>query len=101
MGDLNFTLADWSTHQNPIEDENDALDVLEQLNLTQRNNKATHGSKKLDVIFSNLFLEPELATDFEKFFSISDHRALSFEPELRSDHPQPIFDCYHSFGSAD
>ena len=62
---------------------------------------STHGSKILDVIFSNTFLEPELATDLEKVFSISDQRALSYEPELGCNHPKPIFDGYHSFGSAD
>ena len=100
-GDLNCPLEDWSPQQSPIEDENVAFDVLEHVNITQGNNKATHGSKMLDVIFSNKFLEPEVATDFEKVFSISDHRALIFEPELGCDHLKPIYDCCHSFGAAD
>ena len=91
---------DWFTQQSPIEDENVAIDVLEHVNITQANIKATHGSKLLDVIFSNKFLEPEVAADFEKEFSISDHRALIFETELVYDHPKPIDGCCHSFGNA-
>ena len=64
-GDLNFPLVDWFAHQSPIEEQSDALGVLKQLNLTQRYNKETQGSKILDVIFFNMFLKPELATDFE------------------------------------
>ena len=95
-----FPLADWSLHESPTEDENNAIDVLEKLNLTQRNKKPMLGSKILDVIFSKMFLEPELATDFAKVISISDYRALSFEPELGCDNLKPVYDIQHSFGAS-
>ena len=77
------------------------LNELDCLNAEQVNRFPTCGRKTLDVVVAkDPVVQAQIDEKFEGCYNCSDHRPVSFDFYISMRKPQPLHDCYYSYGSA-